>query len=274
MISTRDFLALTDLGDGHFHLPVGEHATGGGGRRSLFGGVGAAAGIVALEAVSDRPTIWATAQYLSRLGAGFVLDLEVDIEASGRSISQGLVRGRHDGESVITILGATGRRPGHSTDSAIAFRPRPHAPEPETCDLVPRHEGVISVHNHVELRQASGMFGFTAQGTASGHGHTLLWARMPEVLLDAASVALMADYMASAVGDALQREAHCTSLDNTIRFTAPIEPGSSDWILCDTQVDFTDGGIAHGTCHIWNEVGALIAISSQSMAVTSPPSTS
>ncbi|MGD9791935.1 MAG: acyl-CoA thioesterase [Acidimicrobiia bacterium] len=271
MISTRDFLALTGLGDGHFQLPVGEHATGGGGHRSLFGGVGAAAGIVALETVSGRPTIWATAQYLSRLGSGSVLDLHVDIEANGRSISQGLVRGRHDNSSVITLIGATGRRPGRPTDSAIVFKPRPDAPQPHRCDLVPRHEDVVSVHTHVELRLASGMFGFSAQGRASGRGHTLLWARMPEVLLDAASVALMADYMASAVGDALEREAHCTSLDNTIRFTAPIEPGSSDWILCDTQVDFTDGGIAHATSHIWNETGALIAISSQSMAVTSPP---
>jgi len=270
MISTRQFLSLVDRGAGRFQLPVGAHATGGGGHRSLFGGVGAAAGIVALEAVSGRPTIWATAQYLSRLGSGSVLELEVDIEASGRSISQGLVRGRHDGTSIISIIGATGRRSGLPGDSAIVFRPRPDAPTPTSCDLVPRHEGVTSVHNHVELRLAKGMFGFSAQGTPSGHGHTLLWARMPEVLIDAASVALMADYMASAVGDALRREAHCTSLDNTIRFTAPIEPGSSDWILCDTQIDFTDGGLAHGTSHIWHESGSLIAVSSQSMAVTSP----
>lgn len=266
MISTRDFLDISELGPGRWQLPVGEHATGGG-RRSLFGGVGAAAGIVALETVSGRPTIWATAQYLSRLGAGSMLDLDVDIEASGRSISQGLVRGRHDGEAIISIIGATGRRPG---ERPTVFRRFPDAIAPQRCELVPRHEDTVSVHNHVELRRAAGMFGFTAQGAPSGHGHTLLWARMPEVLLDAASVALMADYMASAVGDALHREAHCTSLDNTIRFTAPIEPGSSAWILCDTQIDFTDGGIAHGTCHIWNEAGSLIAISSQSMAVTTP----
>jgi acyl-CoA thioesterase II len=270
MISTREFLDLSDLGDGRFKLPVGEHATGGSGHRSLFGGVGAAAGIVALEIVSGRPTIWATAQYLSRLGSGSALDLEVDIEANGRSISQGLVRGRHADTSIVTIVGATGRRPGLPSDSAIVFCVHPDAPAPASCELVPRHEDVVAVHNHVELRLAKGMFGFSAQGQPSGRGHTLLWARMPEVLLDAASVALMADYMASAVGDALEREAHCTSLDNTIRFTAPIEPGSSDWILCDTQVDFTDGGIAHATSHLWNEAGVLIAISSQSMAIASP----
>ena len=46
--------------------------------RFLYGGCGLAAGIVALEAAAERPTVWATAQYLTyaptghrpRLGGG------------------------------------------------------------------------------------------------------------------------------------------------------------------------------------------------------------
>ena len=166
----------------------------------------------------------------------------------------------------MTVVGAAGRREG---SSGHTFTQHPIAPVPSECDLVVGHGNGASIHDHVELRQARGMFGFNGQGVPSGDGHTLLWARMPEIVLDAGSIALMADYMASAVGNAISTTAHCTSLDNTIRFATDLEPGTSGWILCDTHIDLVAGGIAHGTCHIWSENNLLLAVASQSMTISS-----
>ncbi len=56
---SAEFLALTHPVDTlRWALKVDESMTGG--RGSLFGGVGLAAGIVALEQVSGMPVIWAT----------------------------------------------------------------------------------------------------------------------------------------------------------------------------------------------------------------------
>jgi hypothetical protein len=57
--STAEFLSLAHPVDTHrWEFRVDQAMTGG--RGSLFGGVGLAAGIVALEQVSGMPVIWAT----------------------------------------------------------------------------------------------------------------------------------------------------------------------------------------------------------------------
>lgn len=68
MIATREFLGIEATHSSTWRLPVVDRLTGGG-SRSLFGGVGLAAGIIALQSASNRPVIWATGQYLARLQA-------------------------------------------------------------------------------------------------------------------------------------------------------------------------------------------------------------
>jgi hypothetical protein len=118
------------------------------------------------------------------------------------------------------------------------------------------------------------MFGLNGQGSPSIDGHTLLWARMPQIVLDAASIALMADYMSIRSG---QRHQHDGALHEP-RQHDPLRhrrrSGTSSWILCDTHIDLVPGGIAHGTCHIWSEHGRLLAVASQSMTISSIKDTS
>lgn len=267
MLSVPEFLGLEEDLGGRWRLPVTARLTNGG-SGSLFGGVGLAAGVVALERLFRRPVVWATGQYLAKVGPPATLDLGSEVVAAGRFTAQGQVRGNDAGRPIITVLGAGGRRP--------PFEPRvfampPSVRGPDDCELI-RHEfEESSIHEHVELRAAEGMFGFTGQGIPTTDGHAAIWIRLPGVTCDRPALALLGDYMASAVGNAVGRMAHCTSLDNSIRFlTAASSADWPDWVLCDSQVHYVGNGFAHGTCILWSEEGHAMAVASQSMAVIFP----
>jgi acyl-CoA thioesterase II len=258
--SCAEFLALNHpIDTQRWQLPLTPKVSGG--RGSLFGGVGLAAGIVALEHATNRPVIWATGQYLSLTKLDERLDLEVLLPAIGRSVVQGRVVGHVGDREVITVIGAAGARPSAAEGCWESF---PAPPPPLDCPLVPHRHGAESLHEHIELRLAYGCFGFSGFGTPSGDGRSRLWARMPEVEHDAGALAIIADYMPSVVGNAMGRIMHCTSLDNTIRF-GRLQP--TEWILCDNRMEYAGNGFGHGTVHLWSESGALLATASQSMIV-------
>jgi acyl-CoA thioesterase len=96
---------------------------------------------------------------------------------------------------------------------------------------------------------ARGMFGFSGVGEATGDHRSLVWVRMPEVRVDAAALAIIADYSPSVIGNTAGRVTNLSSLDNTIRFADPA-PEDADWVLCDNRVEFmaTASRTAHVSC--------------------------
>lgn len=280
-----DFLGLISRGEGRWQLPVIDRICGGG-RGSLFGGAGLAAGVAALEAATGRPAVWATGQYVSVTAAGDVIDLDVQLPAVGRTVTQGRVIGHladeastdgandaNRGREIVTVLGAVGQR---TEVLRGVWDAMPDAGEPGEAELVVRESDDVSggenVHGHVEARIARGMFGFAENvGTPSGDHRSLLWARLPDVHLDPSALAMLADYMPSVLGNAFGRQLSCTSLDNTIRFADRIdgsEPGG--WVLCDNRMEFVGNGFAHGSCFMWSQDGRMLATASQSMLVVPP----
>jgi acyl-CoA thioesterase-2 len=261
--SCAEFLALTHpIDTQRWQLALTAKVSGG--RGSLFGGAGLAAGIVALEHATNKPVIWATGQYLSLTQLDERLDLEVILPAIGRNVVQGRVVGHVGDREVITVIGAAGSRPSAAEGCWETY---PNPPPPEDCPLVPHGHGNESLHEHIELRLARGFFGFSGFGTPTEDGRSLLWVRMPEVVHDAGALAIIADYMPSVLGNAMGRIMHCTSLDNTIRF-GRLEP--TRWVLCDNRMEYAGNGFGHGTVHLWSEAGTLLATASQSMIVREP----
>ena len=186
-ISSTEFLNLGHPIDTHrWEVPITADLTGG--RGSLFGGAGLAAGIVALEQATDKPVIWATGQYLSIVQQPVTLELEVTLPAVGRNVSQGRVVGHLGDREIITIIGAVGER---SDQAAGMWLDCPHADSPDNCETLNRQHETATMHDHVEIRMARGMFGFSGAGTPSGDGRSLLWARMPKVEHDAGALALL-----------------------------------------------------------------------------------
>jgi acyl-CoA thioesterase len=82
--------------------------------------------------------------------------------------------------------------------------------------------------------------------------------------MSAATLAIMADWVPSGMGQALGRWAGGTSLDNTIRILQIVP---TEWVLCDIRVHGIKNGFGHGLMHLWSQDGHLLATGSQSVIV-------
>jgi len=257
---------MVDLGEGQWSVPITDRAVGGG-RGSLFGGVGLAVGVAAMELGTGQPAVWATAQYIATMYNPSEMRLDLARPAVGRTVTQCLARGTFtddDGvHDVINVLGATGQRSEKLRGTWEEF---PDTVAPTSSVDPERDFDYPSLHDHVEVKMARGMFGFSGVGEPTGDNRSLVWVRMPEVRVDAASLAIIADYSPSAIGNAAGRVTNLSSLDNTIRFADPA-PDDTEWVLCDNRVEFIGNGFAHSSCLMWSETGQLLATASQSMTI-------
>jgi acyl-CoA thioesterase-2 len=261
----RQFLGLERRGDDlHWRLRVDPELTTPG--KFLFGGCGLGAALVALEAASGRPTVWATAQYLSYAPTHSVLDLEVTLAAEGRRITQGRVVGTVGDREILTVNAAAGS-PGVLDGGGVWVTP-PEVPPPDQCP--PRRLpdfSSTSIFDRIDVRLAQGLsFEEITEGrSGSGNPTSALWARVPGHLEpSAATLAIIGDYVSGGVSQPLGRRAMSRSLDNTLRMVQ-LEP--TEWVLCHIRIQALVDGYGQGLATLWSENGSLLATASQSMSV-------
>ena len=270
--TTADFLGLSDL-PGDTQVITMQRRLLGGGSGSLFGGVGIAAALLLLERTTGQAPVYMTCQFASTVVPPAELVFVTEILAKGRTVSQGRITGVSSGATILTLLGATGDRTEEHKGQWDAM---PDVPEPETLEPLRRSPDEESLHDHTDVRMVRGAFGFapedaTGRGTPSGDNNTLFWIRMPNVVHDAASLALMADYLPSAIGNAMGRQVFASSLDNTVRFPGPIEPDhASEWVLAESHVEFVGAGFAVNRGLLWRRDGTLLLSANQSVTVATP----
>ena len=98
----------------------------------------------------------------------------------------------------------------------------------------------------------------------SDDGHVIMWVRPlnPETEIDSGVLAVIADYIPSAIGHAIGRDAGGNSLDNTVRFRKVVP---TRWVLCDIQIQGIHGGFVQGQMQLFSENGELMATASQSL---------
>ncbi|MDX9999019.1 MAG: acyl-CoA thioesterase domain-containing protein [Phenylobacterium sp.] len=225
----------------------------------MFGGVGMASAVAALERTCERPVIWATAQYLSYARPPSVVDLDVWVPAAGKYNSQARVIGHVDDKEIFTVNAALGTRPSELSRQWLEM---PDAPGPDECETSEHWRGDDEgLHSRIEVRVAKGSFG---QGAApESDGRSLLWMRPKEGFpIDAPMLAIMADHVPSGVGAALGANAGGNSLDNTLRIRRIVP---TDWVLCDIRIHGLHGGFAHGSMYMFAQDGELMASASQSL---------
>lgn len=231
------------------------------GMGALFGGCGLGAAIEALEVTTGRPLVWATAQYLSFARPPSVIDLTVAEVVRGQRVSQARVLARVDGEEILTVNAALGRRDlPWSGEWAI----RPDVPPPDDCrrrELLARHRG--SIMDRLDMRLADAR-DFDDLDGRPGDGRCALWVHLPDLEMSAAALAVVGDYVPFGIGQALGRRTGSNSLDNTLRVAGP---RPTEWILADVRIHALADGFGHGLVHLWAEDGTLLGTASQSAMV-------
>ena len=232
----------------------------------MFGGVGMAAAIGAMEATCGRPAVWATAQYLSFARPPSVVDLDVHAPSQGKYNTQARVVAHVGDTEILTVNAALGERP---SEFSHQWAHMPVVAPPEDCDETARwNHGREDLHSHIEVRVAQGRHWGPSPGDAPGiseDGRLVLWVRpRGGYPVDSTMLAIMADHVPSGVGNALGKNAGANSLDNTIRYRRIVP---TEWVLCDVQIHGVHGGFAHGAMRLFAQGGELMATASQSMIV-------
>jgi acyl-CoA thioesterase len=261
-VDARDFLGLEATHNPHrWHFAVTQGLSTGGG--FLFGGCGLGAAIAALEGTTDRPLVWATAQYLNYAKPGSVLDVDVTIAASGRNSTQARAVGHVADTEIFTVNAALGSR---ELDIDETYVQPIDVPPPDRCDPRPlRIPGEESIMSRIDLRLASAKSWEDLIGHPAPGGRSALWARFPDMLEPSASaLAILGDYVPFGIGQALGAFAGGNSLDNTLRVVRIVP---TEWVLLDIQVDGIANVFGHGTVRLYAQDGTLMATASQSTIV-------
>ena len=264
MSNAEHLFELQSTHNPHRHfLPVEEKlSVGPPGNLFLFGGVGLASSIMAMERTTGRPTIWATAQYLSYARPGEIVDLDVLVPVHGKYNTQARVVGHVGDREIFTVNAALGARP---SEISAQWATKPEVARPEDCPPVDHwQEDRADLHGRIDVRVVKGRYGAARkEGGFSEDGHVVLWAKMREGLpINSSALAVIADFVPSAIGNAIGKDAGGNSLDNTIRIREVVP---TDWVLCDIRIHGVHGGFAHGRMHIFAEDGTLMASASQSV---------
>jgi len=228
----------------------------------MYGGVGLGSAVAALERTCGRPLLWATAQYLSYARPGEVVDLDVRTPVHGRNTTQARVISHVGDKEILTVNAALGRKPGDTVSHH--WRTMPSVPPPADCPpLVLWDDQQHMLHGRLECRSAPG---FTnTSGQPSADGREIRWCRtLGGEPMDAAILAIIADYVPSATRVALGRELHANSLDNTLRMRRLVE---TEWVLCDIRVTSIHEGFGYGAMDLYAEDGELMATASQSFVL-------
>jgi acyl-CoA thioesterase len=257
-VDAKEFLGMSRRDESVWTFEVSERLVTP--RKFLFGGCGLAAGIVALEEASGRPTIWASAQYLSYAMFESEVIVTTQLAAIGNNVTQARASAVSEGREILTVNAALGT----GQLSAPSPLTMPNVPGPDECPPIERPFDIEgSVFQYLESRVARRTSEEDVDGARSAWPPAI-WSKIPgHVDPCAATLAIFGDYVAGGVSQLVGQPMMGRSLDNTIRVAA-LEP--TEWVLCEINMHALAGGFAHGTGFLWSQSGTLLATASQSIA--------
>lgn len=229
---------------------------------TLQGGAGLGAAIAAMERVTGRPTIWATAQYLSFSAGTDPIDLDVTVEVTGHNTTQARCVVSRSGSEILTTHAALGRR---TFEASGVWCAPPVVPSPGECEPYRFFErGKGHMGDLVELRLAQGRHLVEiVQDDEPGDGTFALWARTwrePDHAVSLPDLTFIGDYFPLAFSDAMGAPYTGNSLDNTIRVG---DLTSTGWVLLACHVQQVAHGFGYGRAELWAEDGTLLGEVSQ-----------
>jgi acyl-CoA thioesterase len=230
---------------------------------TLQGGAGLGAAAAAMSAVTGRPLLWATAQYLSYAAGTDRFTLDVTVEVAGHNTSQVRCVVTRDDREVLTAHAALGSR---AVEHSGVWAVMPDVSAPDACPpyefFRPSDEnfaGLIDMRL-AHGRQPSGLDGNPSDGAWS------VWFRLAEGVheMSVGELAFVSDFAPLAFAHALGHPYGGNSLDNTIRLGTLVP---TEWILLSVHVNHVMNGFGHVNADLWAQDGTLLAQGSQSAVV-------
>jgi acyl-CoA thioesterase len=242
----------------------------------LYGGTAIAVSLATAEQVTDRPALWMTTQFVSTAAQGERIGVHVEVLAPGRRTNQVRVTGTDAaGRTVFASVGASGHHraegltgtfercpgvvpPDESERWATPFSGMARAAGIEIPpDVLPEETGFSAV---IDLRHAD-----VLDHPDPGPGRICLWVRRRDGgIITPALAAYMADMVPLSVAHASGVFAGGVSLDNSIRIGSFTR---TEWILIDLRPHLAAGDYGHGSAHIWDAEGHLLATASQTASM-------
>ena len=253
----EDFLGLVDIAGGvRFTVELRLARPD----RRLFGGTAIAVALAAIERVTGREALWATAQLVGTAPVGSVVDCAVVELAHGHRTSQVQVTASVDGEVVFVALGAAATLKEVERAVVGEGTVMPDTPPPESCRAVFTAPGdeVTGWHSRVDMRLA-------AENVDGQVGRLCLWLRIVDgEPWTPARLAFVADMVPVSVCRAAGVLGAGTSMDNTLRLGRLVD---TEWVLLDLLPHVAWGGYGTGTGLMWAQDGTLMAVASQTAAI-------
>ena len=230
---------------------------------ALQGGAALAAAMEAAQSATERPLRWATAQFISHVQSGSVIDIDVAVSVNGPHLSQVSARACCGGSEVLIMLAALGERPfAHHGVWPAPPKVRPPEKCPErTVPGSPNH----SMLETFERRAALGR-SYTDVDGRPGPGRSASWFRLPggSRSISAGDLAVFGDFLMLEFADALGIACTGASLDNTVRIA---NLTATEWVLLDASVHAVTGGLGYGQAHLWTREGNLLGTTSQTLVL-------
>lgn len=256
-----NFDTVDDLPDGgkRFHwTPASVLFTPAG---TLQGGAGLGATTAAMEIVTGRPTIWATAQYLSFASGTESLNIDVNVEVSGYNTSQVRCVLSRSGQEILTTHAAMGSRDttmDDRWDQPLTVAAPNDCPRYRFFERGAGHLGDLSDFRLAHGRQLDDI----AISKKKGDGSFALWVKCWEGsrMVTSSDIAFIGDFMPLGFADAIGAPFAGNSLDNTIRIGTLVP---TQWVLISIRVHQVANGFGHGSASLWAESGTLLGNVSQ-----------
>ena len=258
----HELLGLRPTDDAHrWQQVVGPAVTTPSG--ALQGGAALAAVIEVAQSATGRPLRWATAQFVSHVQSGSVVDIDVTTSVGGPHLSQVRATACCAGSEILTMLAALGERP---FDHHGVWPVPPDVPPPEECPerLVPG-PATHSMLETFDRRSAIGR-SYTEVDGHPGPGRSASWFRLPggSRTVSAGDLAVLGDFLMLEFVDALGLACTGASLDNTVRVA---NLGPTEWVLLDASIHAVTGGLGYGQAHLWSQWGGLLGTTSQTLVI-------
>jgi acyl-CoA thioesterase len=229
---------------------------------ALYGGTGAAAAVMVMEAATQRDALWVTTQFVAQARVGEDIDVEARVLAAGKRIAQLEVVARVGDRVIFTALGATAHpRPDGLTgqyDEMPRVTPPDHSPPLHRGSGAPEMRD-LGFSRNLEFREAI----LDEPGTRA----MALWARLtpPRLDLTRAGVAYLSDMVPGAIARAAGKLGGGFSLDNALRFG---DVRHAEWVLLHLRGEVATHGYGHGSFTAWSSDGVLLATGSQTASMT------